>query len=159
VIARGRQRYDIYCSPCHGRLGNGMGMVVQRGFKQPPSYHIERLRNAPVGHYYDVISNGYGAMLNYAQQLQVRDRWAVIAYIRALQYSQNATAGDLSTEARAQLPAAGQAMSAEMKAAMEKEPMAPPDHDFTNFPATPATPAGVPGAMGAGAYKSQPEKK
>ncbi len=159
VIARGRQRYDIYCSPCHGRLGNGMGMVVQRGFKQPPSYHIARLRNAPVGHYYEVISNGYGAMLNYAQQLQVRDRWAVIAYIRALQYSQNADAADLPTEARAQLPAAGQAMSGEMKAAMAKEPIAPPDHDFMNFPAMPATPAGVPGAMGAGAYNSQPEKK
>jgi mono/diheme cytochrome c family protein len=159
VIERGRQRYDIYCAPCHGRLGNGMGMIVQRGFKQPPSYHIERLRNAPVGHFYDVISNGYGAMLNYAQQIQVRDRWAIVAYIRALQYSQNAGVNDLPAEARAQLPPAGQAMSAAMKTAMEAEPMAKPDTDFMNFPAMPATPAGVPGAMGAGAYKSQPEKK
>jgi mono/diheme cytochrome c family protein len=159
LIERGQQRYDIYCSPCHGRLGNGMGMVVQRGFKQPPSYHIERLRNAPVGHLFEVISNGYGAMLNYAQQIQVRDRWAIVAYIRVLQYSQNANVNDLPTEARAKLPPPGQAMSPEMKNAMEAEPMAAPDKDFTNFPAQPATPAGVPGAMGAGAYNSQPEKK
>jgi mono/diheme cytochrome c family protein len=162
VIERGHQRYDIYCSPCHGRLGNGMGMIVQRGFKQPPSYHIERLRNAPVGHFYDVITNGYGAMLNYSQQIQVRDRWAIIAYIRVLQYSQNANANDLSTEARAQLPPPGQPVSAEMKNAMAAEPMAPADKDFMNFPSEPATPAGVPGAMGAGAatsYSGQPEKK
>jgi len=162
VIERGRQRYDIYCSPCHGRLGNGLGMIVQRGFKQPPSYHIERLRNAPVGHFFDVITNGYGAMLNYSQQIQVRDRWAIVAYIRALQYSQNANASDLPTEARAQLPPTGQPMSAPMKNATDKEPLAPVDHDFMNFPYQPATPAGVPGAMGAGAassYGAMPEKK
>jgi mono/diheme cytochrome c family protein len=151
VIERGQGRFDIYCAPCHGRLGNGMGMVVQRGFKQPPSYHIDRLRNAPVGHYFDVISNGYGAMLNYSQQIQVRDRWAIVAYIRALQYSQNANVADLPTEARAQLPAAGQVTSPDMQKAMQAEPMASPDKDFMNFPALPATPAGVPGAMGAGA--------
>ena len=162
VIERGHQRYDIYCAPCHGRLGNGMGMIVQRGFKQPPSYHIERLRNAPVGHFYDVITNGYGAMLNYSQQIQVRDRWAIVAYIRVLQYSENASLNDLPLEARAKLPPANQAMSGEMKAAMGAEPMAAPDKDFMNFPAQPATPAGVPGAMGAGAattYNAQPEKK
>jgi mono/diheme cytochrome c family protein len=168
VIQRGQNRYDIYCTPCHGRLGNGMGMIVQRGFKQPPSYHIDRLRNAPVGHFFDVMTNGYGAMLNYSQQLQVRDRWAIVAYIRALQYSQNANVADLPTEARAQLPSAGQPMSADMQKAMQAEPMASPDKDFMNFPALPATPAGVPGAMGAGAangyggdvpVKNQPEKK
>ena len=168
VIQRGQNRYDIYCAPCHGRLGNGMGMVVQRGFKQPPSYHIDRLRNAPVGHYFDVITNGYGAMLNYSQQVQVRDRWAIVAYIRALQFSQNVNAADLPTEARAQLPPAGQPMSPDMQKAMQAEPMAAPDKDFMNFPAVPATPAGVPGAMGAGAangygseapVKGQPEKK
>jgi mono/diheme cytochrome c family protein len=162
-IERGHQRYDIYCAPCHGRLGNGMGMIVQRGFKQPPSYHIDRLRNAPVGHYFDVITNGYGAMLNYAQQIEVRDRWAIIAYIRALQYSQNASVNDLPTEARAQLPPAGQPMNGEMRKAMEAEPMAPPDPDFVNFPVQPATPSGVPGAMGVGAATTynaqQPEKK
>ena len=161
LIERGQNRYDIYCTPCHGALGNGMGMIVQRGFKQPPSYHIDRLRNAAVGHFYDVITNGYGAMLNYAQQIQVRDRWAIIAYIRALQYSQNASVNDVPTEARAQL---NQPMSLEMKKAMEEEPMAKPDTDFNNFPAQPATPAGVPGAFGAGIAqdqqeKSQPEKK
>jgi mono/diheme cytochrome c family protein len=162
-LERGHQRYDIYCSPCHGRLGNGLGMVVQRGFKQPPSYHIDRLRNAPVGHFFDVITNGYGAMLNYSQQIQVRDRWAIVAYIRALQYSQNANANDLSADAHAQLPAPGQAPSPEMKNAMQAEPMAPVDKDFMNFPSEPATPAGVPGAMGVGAANGytpgQPEKK
>ena len=72
LIQRGRERFDIYCAPCHGRIGNGLGMIVRRGFKQPPSYHIDRLREAPVGHFYDVISNGYGGMLNYAAQVQPR---------------------------------------------------------------------------------------
>jgi hypothetical protein len=102
-LERGRQRYDIYCSPCHGRLGNGLGMVVQRGFKQPPSYHIDRLRNAPAGHFFDVITNGYGAMLNYSQQIQVRDRWAIVAYIRALQLSQHAALDDAPPEVQARL--------------------------------------------------------
>src|SRR5215469_2044850 len=132
-IERGQSRYNAYCSPCHGEIGNGLGMVVQRGFKQPPSYHIDRLRNAPVGHFFDVITNGYGAMLNYAQQIQVRDRWAIVAYIRALQYSQNVSANDLSAEARAQLPAPGAATSTEMKNAMQAEPMTPVDKDFVNF--------------------------
>ena len=88
-------------------FGNGLGMIVRRGFKQPPSYHIDRLREAPVGHFYDVISNGYGAMLNYAAQVQPRDRWAIVAYIRALQYSENANINDLPAEARARVPAAG----------------------------------------------------
>jgi len=158
-IVRGQGRYEIYCAPCHGRLGNGLGMIVRRGFKQPPSYHIDRLRTAPVGHYYEVISNGYGAMLNYAAQLQPRDRWAVIAYIRALQFSQNVGGADLTTEVRAKMPDFGQE-SGEMKAAMKMQPMAPVDRDFVNFPAMPATPAGVPGAFGVGAHPSnQPERK
>lgn len=158
-IVRGQTRYDIYCAPCHGRLGNGLGMIVRRGFKQPPSYHIDRLRTAPVGHFYEVISNGYGAMLNYAAQLQPRDRWAVIAYIRALQLSQNVNGADLPAEVRTKLPDPGQE-SGEMKAAMRMQPMAPKDPDFVNFPAMPATPAGVPGAFGVGAHPSnQPERK
>ena len=159
-LQRGQQRYDIYCSPCHGRIGNGLGMIVRRGFKQPPSYHIERLRTAPVGHLYDVVTNGYGAMLNYAAQVQVRDRWAIVAYIRALQYSQNANINDLSAEARAKVPAQGQA-SAEYQAAERTQPLAPADPDLINSPAEPATPAGVPGARGAGARKpsNQPERK
>ena len=159
-IERGQQRYDAYCSPCHGRIGNGLGMIVRRGFKQPPSYHIDRLRTAPVGHFYDVITNGYGAMLNYAAQVQVRDRWAIVAYIRALQYSQNANVNDLSADARVKVPGAGQALTPEQKAAQANEPLVPKDSDFYNFPAEPATPSGVPGAHGAGAAKSnQPERK
>src|ERR1700689_5747151 len=125
VIVRGQQRYDVYCSPCHGRIGNGLGMIVRRGFKQPPSYHIDPLRDAPVGHFYDVISNGYGAMLNYASQVQPRDRWAIVAYIRALQYSENANINDLPAEARARVPATGTAVTPEMKAAQDNEPLAP----------------------------------
>jgi hypothetical protein len=159
-IERGQQRYDIYCAPCHGRIGNGLGMIVRRGFKQPPSYHIDRLRNAPVGHFFDVVTNGYGAMLNYAAQVQPRDRWAIIAYIRALQYSQNANINDLPAEARSRVPGAGQAPNAAQKAAEQNQPLVPKDTDFHNFPAEPATPSGVPGAFGAGAAKSnQPERK
>jgi mono/diheme cytochrome c family protein len=159
-IERGQGRYDIYCAPCHGRIGNGLGMIVRRGFKQPPSYHIERLRTAPVGHFYEVITNGYGAMLNYASQVQPRDRWAIIAYIRALQFSQSVTAGELSAEMRAKLPQPGQE-SEEQKAALKMQPLVPIDRDFINFPANPAMPAGVPGAFGAGANKpsNQPERK
>ncbi len=156
VIERGQNRFDIYCAPCHGRIGNGLGMIVRRGFKQPPSYHIDRLRQAPVGHLYDVITNGYGAMLNYASQVQPGDRWAIVAYIRALQYSQNANINDLPAEARARIPAAGQPPSA----AEANEPLAPPDADFQNFPTVPATPSGVPGVSGAGAAPSnQPERQ
>ena len=156
VIERGRQRFDIYCAPCHGRIGNGLGMIVRRGFKQPPSYHIDRLRQAPVGHFYDVISNGYGAMLNYAAQVQPRDRWAIVAYIRALQYSENANVNDLPAEARARIPGAGQGPTPESV----NEPIAPPDVDVSNFPAQPATPSGVPGAIGAGARPGQqPERR
>jgi mono/diheme cytochrome c family protein len=156
VIERGQQRYDIYCAPCHGRIGNGLGMIVRRGFKQPPSYHIDRLRTAPVGHFYDVISNGYGAMLNYASQVQPRDRWAIIAYIRALQYSENANVNDLPAEARSRVPAVGAAPSS----AQAHEPIVPSDPDFEDFPAKPATPSGVPGAHGAGAVPGkQPERQ
>jgi len=95
VMERGRSRFNVYCSPCHGRTGDGNGIVVQRGFKAPPSYHIDRLRNAPVGHFFDVISNGFGAMADYSSQIPVKDRWAIIAYIRALQFSQDAKASDL----------------------------------------------------------------
>ncbi|MDQ1470761.1 MAG: hypothetical protein QOJ99_2241 [Bryobacterales bacterium] len=159
-IQRGQERYDIYCAPCHGRIGNGLGMVVRRGFKAPPSYHIDRLRNAPVGHFYDVISNGYGAMLNYAAQIQPRDRWAIIAYIRALQYSENANVNDLSADVRSKVPAVGAPLTPEQKAAEASQPLVPKDPDFYNFPAEPATPSGVPGARGVGAYKTnQPERK
>jgi mono/diheme cytochrome c family protein len=89
LIERGRERYNINCIVCHGPLGNGDGMVVRRGFPQPPTYHDDRLRNAPVGHFFDVITNGWGKMNSYAYQVPPADRWAIVAYIRALQATQN----------------------------------------------------------------------
>jgi hypothetical protein len=91
VLARGRERFNIYCSPCHSRVGDGNGMIVQRGYRTPPSYHTERLRKAPLGYFFDVMTNGFGAMPDYASQIPPRDRWCIVAYIRALQLSQNAT--------------------------------------------------------------------
>jgi len=95
ALSRGRERFNIYCAPCHSRVGDGNGMIVQRGFKAPPSYHIERLRKAPLGYFFDVMTNGFGAMPDYASQIPARDRWCITAYIKALQLSQNATAADI----------------------------------------------------------------
>jgi len=95
VLARGQQRFNIYCAPCHSRLGDGNGMIPQRGFRHPPSYHDERLRKAPLGYFFDVMTNGFGAMSDYASQIPVRDRWCIVAYIRALQLSQGATLADV----------------------------------------------------------------
>jgi len=95
VLARGRERFNIYCSPCHSRLGDGNGLIPQRGFRRPPSYHIERLRKAPLGYFFDVMTNGFGAMPDYSAQIQPSDRWAIVAYIRALQLSQNATKAEV----------------------------------------------------------------
>ena len=95
VLQRGQERYNVYCTPCHSRVGNGAGMIVQRGYRPAGNFHTERLRNAPLGHFFAVMTNGYGAMPDYAAQLTPADRWAVVAYIRALQLSQNATAADV----------------------------------------------------------------
>ncbi len=103
VLERGRERFNIYCSPCHGRTGDGNGMIVQRGFPPPPSYHIERLRQAPVGHFFDVMTQGYGIMYSYAERVAPADRWAIAAYIRALQKSQNAKIAEVPVGQRAQL--------------------------------------------------------
>jgi mono/diheme cytochrome c family protein len=103
LLERGRVRFNIFCTPCHGSLGNGDGIVVQRGFRAPPSYHIDRLRTAPVGHFFDVVTNGFGAMASYASRVPVRDRWAIIAYIRALQLSQQATLPDVPAAERPKL--------------------------------------------------------
>ena len=103
VLKRGQERFNIYCSPCHGLEGMGNGMIVQRGFSHPPSYHQDRLRNAPVGHFVDVITNGYGQMYSYAYRVKPEDRWAIAAYIRALQLSQNASVNDLPANERQQL--------------------------------------------------------
>jgi hypothetical protein len=107
MILRGQQRFNVYCTPCHSRLGDGNGMVVQRGYRHPPSYHIDRLRQAPVGHFFDVMTNGFGAMPNYAEQIQPADRWAIASYIRALQYSQDASINDVPADARGQLGTGG----------------------------------------------------
>jgi cytochrome c553 len=96
VLERGQQRYNIFCAPCHSRVGDGKGMIPSRGFsRMPPSYHIERLQKAPAGYFFDVITNGLGIMQGYSAQIPAQDRWAIIAYIRALQLSQNASAADL----------------------------------------------------------------
>ena len=106
VLDRGQERFEIFCSPCHGRTGYGDGMIVQRGFKAPPSFHSERLRQAPAGHFFDVMTNGFGVMYDYRSRVAPEDRWAIAAYIRALQLSQNATAADLDA-VKAAHPAAG----------------------------------------------------
>jgi mono/diheme cytochrome c family protein len=103
ILQRGQERYNIFCSPCHGRVGNGDGMIVQRGFRQPPSFHIDRLRQIAVGHFFEVMTNGFGAMYSYADRIAPRDRWAIVAYIRALQLSQNATLDDVPADQRQQL--------------------------------------------------------
>jgi mono/diheme cytochrome c family protein len=100
VLLRGQQRYDIFCSPCHDRVGKGQGMIVRRGYRPPPSLHIERLRVAPSGHFFDVITHGFGVMPDYAAQISARDRWAIVAYVRALQLSQNAAIGDVPESER-----------------------------------------------------------
>jgi mono/diheme cytochrome c family protein len=103
VMDRGQERFNIYCSPCHGRAGDGNGMIPSRGLRHPPSFHTEALRSAKTGHFFDVMTNGFGAMPTYAPQIPVNDRWAIIAYIRALQLSHNGAVNDLPPAQRAQL--------------------------------------------------------
>jgi len=103
LLERGRQRYGIFCAPCHGLQGDGNGMAATRGMKHPPSYHDDRLRNSPNGYYFDAITNGFGGMLGYSAQIPPADRWAIVAYIRALQLSRNAKAADLPAELRQKL--------------------------------------------------------
>jgi hypothetical protein len=105
LIERGRERFDIYCAVCHGRDGYGAGIVERRGFPPPPSYHIDRLRQAPDGHFFDVMTRGYGVMLPYVDRLTPHDRWAVVAFIRTLQRSQHTALADLPPDERSRLPA------------------------------------------------------
>jgi mono/diheme cytochrome c family protein len=109
VLERGRERYNVYCSPCHDYTGSGRGMIVQRGFPPPPSYHLDGLRQAPAGHFFEVMTDGYGAMYSYSGRITPEDRWAIVAYIRALQRSQHATLDDVPAAERAKL--AGEAKS------------------------------------------------
>ena len=103
MLERGRQRYDVFCAPCHDRVGTGKGMIVLRGYRQPPSFHIDRLKDAAVGYYFDVMTHGFGVMPGYAEQIVPADRWAITSYIRALQLSQAATLADVPEAARAKL--------------------------------------------------------
>ena len=113
LLKRGQDRFNIYCTPCHGQVGDGRGMVVRRGYKQPTSYHDERLRQVPIGYFFDVMTNGFAVMPSYAPQLPPEDRWAIAAYIRALQLSQHV---DVST------------LTAEQRAALDAPPAAAPTH-------------------------------
>jgi mono/diheme cytochrome c family protein len=109
LLSRGQERYKIFCTPCHGLQGDGNGMVAMRGMKHPPTYHQDRLRQVPNGYLYDVVTNGFGAMLGYSAQIPPADRWAIIAYVRALQLSRNAPVSELSPALRAKLPSGGPA--------------------------------------------------
>ena len=109
ILQRGRERFNIYCSECHGLTGDGNGIVVQRGFSRPPSYYDPRLRQAPLGHFYDVMTNGYGAMASYASQVEPQDRWAIAAYVRTLQASRNGTIADVPPDKRSELQPGGAA--------------------------------------------------
>jgi len=109
LLNRGHERYRIFCSPCHGIQGDGNGMVSMRGMKHPPSYHDPRLRQVSNGYLYDVITNGFGGMLSYSAQVPPADRWAIIAYVRALQLSRNAPVSELPPDVRAKLPGGGSA--------------------------------------------------
>ena len=102
-LERGRERYNIYCTPCHDYTGRGNGMIVQRGFPPPPSFHIERLRTAPVGHFFDVMTNGFGAMYSYAARIEPEDRWRIAAYIRVLQASRRGSIEDVPAAERQKL--------------------------------------------------------
>ena len=102
-LTRGQDRFNIYCSPCHSRLGDGNGMIVKRGYRNPPSYYTERLLKAPLGHFFDVITNGFGAMPSYASRVTPDDRWRIIAYIRVLQFSETASVSDVPAEDRGKL--------------------------------------------------------
>ena len=106
VLDRGQERFKVYCSVCHGAFGNGDGMIVRRGFPKPPSYNDDRLRNAPVGHFFDIATNGWGKMNGYSAQVSVSDRWAIVAYIRALQLSQNPNKTATTTGANTATPVA-----------------------------------------------------
>ncbi len=141
MVLRGQQRFNVYCAPCHGETGQGNGMVVQRGYSPPPSFHQDRLRCAPVGHFFDVITNGFGAMPSYAPQVPVVDRWAIISYIRALQLSQDAPYDSVPADQRTQLGT---------PAATPSGPTPNPCAAFTTTaggtgtPAPSGTPAGTP---------------
>jgi mono/diheme cytochrome c family protein len=123
LLLRGKERFNIYCSPCHGRAGDGQGMIVQRGFKNPSTFHVDRLRNERAGYFFDVMTNGFGQMSSYASQITPEDRWAVVAWVKTLQASQNMPEEFLGKEDREELGKAAAAQPATGEA-----PAAPPPH-------------------------------
>jgi mono/diheme cytochrome c family protein len=136
LMKRGQERFTIYCTPCHGQTGRGDGMVVQRGYRRPPSFHIDRLRNEKAGYFYDVMTSGFGAMPDYAAQVAPADRWAIVAYLRALQMSENARLEDVPADRRAELEAAPLTMPTEAAPGATPEAGTP----------TTVTPSGAPEA-------------
>jgi mono/diheme cytochrome c family protein len=126
ILDRGQSRFNISCSPCHSMIGDGNGMIVHRGFRRPPSYHTERLRKAPASYFYDVITNGFGAMPSYSDQLTPEDRWKVIAYIRVLQLSQGANAPELAEADKKKLEEADQKSKEKSGSHSETRPAAQP---------------------------------
>ena len=122
LLARGQERYGIYCTPCHSRTGDGNGIVVQRGLKHPPSYHEARLTQQPLSYFYDVMTNGFGAMLNYQAQITPRDRWAIAAYVRALQLSQDAKMSDVPEAERKNLQVAPEHTGSSVEPSSEQRP-------------------------------------
>ncbi len=108
LLERGKSRYDVYCSPCHDHSGGGNGMIVRRGLKKPPSFHLQRLKEADDGYFFDVMTNGFGAMYSYSASVRPNDRWAIVAYVRALQLSQDARTADVAADARVQLEGGAQ---------------------------------------------------
>jgi len=143
LLARGRDRFDVFCAPCHDRVGNGDGMIVRRGYLRPPSYHTARLRDAPDGYLFDVITRGFGQMPSYASQVPAADRWAIVAYIRALQVSQDTGLGDLPPELR-------------RAAVAELGPPPGPTPGGAEAPGGPAAVPGPPAAAGPGEETDSP---
>ena len=160
VLERGQERYNVYCTPCHSRVGNGVGMIVQRGYMKAGSFHSARLETAPLGHFFHVISNGYGAMPDYAAQITPEDRWAIVAYIKALQLSQKATQADVPAGAHAEplgSIAEREGLPASFADAWTLPPTAitgTPDHDLYVLPA----PGSGPGSGSAGAGAVAPSR-
>ncbi len=149
TMARGQERFNVFCAPCHGRTGDGTGMIVQRGFRQPPSYYEERLRNAPVGYLFDVMTNGFGAMQDYSAQVPVADRWAIAAYVRALQLSRQGTVNDVPADRREELE----------RSPVTPDPPPPPAGAAPVGGAPAAAPAGGAPATGAPAQRPAQENR
>lgn len=153
-IQQGEYRFNIYCSPCHSRLGDGNGMIVQRGYRRAASYHTEKLMKAPVGHFFDVVTNGFGAMPSYASRIPVDDRWRIIAYVRALQLSQAAKLSDVPSDIRQQLQAGGPTAQVPYEEGATAHLTWSPPRSVVNNPGHPELPAPFSGEIPPAAKES-----